>query len=116
PRPECFAGSTMGSLRKFRPFGDEGPTLSGQVLYFWVCAGLLLIIQLLANNLLTGRWGRTITAGRRSEIASETIGVSVYRMKLKTFTFSAVLAGLAGALFAHPEGYILSGTVHLGKG
>jgi len=31
PRPEWFGGSTMGSLRKFRPLGDAGPTLTGQV-------------------------------------------------------------------------------------
>src|ERR1700716_3762885 len=104
PRPEWFGGVTMGSLRKFRPFGDDGPLLTGQVLYFWVCAGLALIVQLLANNLLTGRGGRTINAVRQSEIASETIGVSVYRMKLKTFAFSAVLAGLAGALVTPQPG------------
>jgi ABC-type branched-subunit amino acid transport system ATPase component/ABC-type branched-subunit amino acid transport system permease subunit len=115
PRPEWFGGTTMGSLKKFRPFGDDGPVLTGQVLYFWVCAGLALIVQLLANNLLTGRWGRTINAVRQSEIASETIGVSVYRMKLKTFAFSAVLAGLAGALFAHQQGYIVSDTFTFDK-
>jgi ABC-type branched-subunit amino acid transport system ATPase component/ABC-type branched-subunit amino acid transport system permease subunit len=115
PRPEWFGGTTMGGLRKFRPFGPDGLTLTGQVLYFWVCAGLALIVQLLANNLLTGRWGRTINAVRQSEIASETIGVSVYRMKLKTFTFSAVLAGLAGALFTHQQGYIVSDTFTFDK-
>src|SRR5579859_5794009 len=114
PRPEWF-GTTMGSLRKFHPFGDDGPVLTGQVLYFWVCAGIALVVQLLANNLLTGRWGRTINAVRQSEIASETIGVSVYRMKLKTFAFSAVLAGLAGALFAHQQGYIVSDTFTFDK-
>jgi ABC-type branched-subunit amino acid transport system ATPase component/ABC-type branched-subunit amino acid transport system permease subunit len=115
PRPEWFGGTTMGGLRKFRPFGADGPTLTGQVMYFWVTAGLALIVQLLANNLLTGRWGRTINAVRQSEIASETIGVSVYRMKLKTFTFSAVLAGLAGALFTHQQGYIVSDTFTFDK-
>src|SRR5919204_2062754 len=115
PRPEWFGGSTMGSLRRFRPLGPDGPVLTGQVLYFWVCAGLALVVQLLANNLLTGRWGRTINAVRQSEIASETIGVSVYRMKLKTFTFSAVLAGLAGALFTHQQGYIVSDTFTFDK-
>ena len=114
PRPEWF-GTTMGSLRKFRPFGEDGPVLTGQILYFWVCAGMALVVQLLANNLLTGRWGRTINAVRQSEIASETIGVSVYRMKLKTFTFSAVLAGLAGALFTHQQGYIVSDTFTFDK-
>ncbi len=115
PRPEWFGGSTMGALKKFRPFGDDGPVLTGQVLYFWVCGGLALIVQLLANNLLTGRWGRTINAVRQSEIASETIGVSVYRMKLRTFAFSAVLAGLAGALFTHQQGYIVSDTFSFDK-
>jgi ABC-type branched-subunit amino acid transport system ATPase component/ABC-type branched-subunit amino acid transport system permease subunit len=115
PRPEWFGGTTMGALRKFRPFGDDGPVLTGQVVYFWVCAGLALTVQLLANNLLTGRWGRTINAVRQSEIASETIGVSVYGMKLKTFAFSAVLAGLAGALFAHQQGYIVSDTFTFDK-
>jgi ABC-type branched-subunit amino acid transport system ATPase component/ABC-type branched-subunit amino acid transport system permease subunit len=114
PRPEWFGG-TMGSLRKFLPFGDDGPVLTGQILYFWVCAGLALIVQLLANNLLTGRFGRNVNAVRQSEIASETIGVSVYRMKLKAFTFSAVLAGLAGALFTHQQGYIVSDTFTFDK-
>jgi len=115
PRPEWFGGVTMGGLRKFRPFGNDSVVLTGQVLYFWFCAGLALIVQLLGNNLLTGRWGRTINAVRQSEIASETIGVSVYRMKLKTFAFSAVLAGLAGALFTHQQGYIVSDTFTFDK-
>ncbi len=109
PRPEWF-GTTMGAFRKFRPFGAEGPVLTGQVLYFWVCAGLLLVIQLLAMNLLTGHWGRTVNAVRQSEIAAESVGVSVYRMKLGTFTLSAALAGLAGSLFAHQQEYIVSDT------
>jgi branched-chain amino acid transport system permease protein len=36
-------------------------------------------------------------------------------MKLKVFTFSAVLAGLAGALFAHQQGYIVSDTFSFDK-
>jgi branched-chain amino acid transport system permease protein len=115
PRPEWFGDSTMGSLKKFRPFGADGPVITGQIMYFWFCALIALAVQLLGNNLLTGRWGRTVNAVRQSEIASESIGVSVYRMKLKTFTFSAALAGLAGALFAHQQGYIVSDTFTFDK-
>jgi branched-chain amino acid transport system permease protein len=115
PRPEWFGGTTMGSLRKFRPFGDDGPVLTGQMMFFWVCAAFALLAQLLTSNLLTGRWGRTINGVRQSEIASETVGVSVYRMKLKVFTFSAVLAGFAGALFAYQQGYIVSDTFSFDK-
>jgi branched-chain amino acid transport system permease protein len=115
PRPEWFGDSTMGSLKKFRPFGPDGPVITGQMMYFWLCALIALAVQLLGNNLLTGRWGRTINAVRQSEIAAESIGVSVYRMKLRTFTFSAALAGLAGALFAHQQGYIVSDTFTFDK-
>jgi ABC-type branched-subunit amino acid transport system ATPase component/ABC-type branched-subunit amino acid transport system permease subunit len=115
PRPEWFGGTTMGALRKFRPFGDDGPVITGQVMFFWVCALLALVVQLFTSNLLTGRWGRTINGVRQSEIASETVGVSVYRMKLKVFTFSAVLAGLAGALFTYQQGYIVSDTFSFDK-
>src|SRR4029453_14291609 len=52
PRPEWVGGTTLGSLRRFRPFGEDGPVLTGQVGYFWVCAALVLIVQLLSNNLL----------------------------------------------------------------
>jgi len=115
PRPEWFGGTTMGSLRKFRPFGDDGPVLTGQIMYFWVCAFLALAVLIFTNNLLTGRFGRNVNAVRQSEIASETVGVSVYRMKLKAFAFSAVLAGLAGALFTHQQGYIVSDTFSFDK-
>src|SRR5439155_2687707 len=99
----------------FHPLGPGGPTVSGQALYFWLCALLALAVQLLANNLLTGHWGRTVNAVRQSEIATESVGVSVYRMKLKAFSLSAVLAGLSGALFAHQQGFIVSDTFTFDK-
>jgi len=69
---------------------------------------------LLTNNLLTSRWGRTINAVRQSEIASETIGVRVYRMKLKTFAFSAVLPAWR-CIVRHQQGYIVSDTFTFDK-
>ena len=114
PGPEWF-GTQIRQLRTFRPFGEGGPTVSGAVAYFWLVAFAALLLQLLTNNLLTGRWGRTINAVRQSEIAAETIGVSVYRWKVGAFTFSAVLAGLSGAFFAHQDGYIVSDTFTFNK-
>ena len=43
---------------------------------------------------------------RDADVAAEAIGVPVVRLKLVTFTFSGVLAGLAGALFASRQTYI----------
>ncbi|MBA2450050.1 MAG: branched-chain amino acid ABC transporter ATP-binding protein/permease [Chloroflexi bacterium] len=114
PRPEWF-GVRLSDVRTFRPLGEDGPQITGDVAYFWVVALVALAVQIFANNLLTGRWGRTINAVRQSEIASETVGVSVYRMKVGVFAVSAVLAGLSGALFAHQSGYIVSDTFTFNK-
>src|SRR5205823_2384718 len=102
-------GVRLSDIRTFQPI-PGGPSFTGDVAYFWVVAVAALVVQLLAINLLTGRWGRTINAVRQSEIASETVGVSVYRWKVAAFAFSAVLAGLAGAFFAHQSAYIVSDT------
>ena len=108
-------GTEVRQLRTYRPFGDDGLAIPGSVAFFWVVAVVALIIQVLSINLLSGRWGRNINAVRQSEIASETIGVSVYRLKVGVFAVSAVLAGLAGGFFAHQDGYIVSDTFIFSK-
>lgn len=116
PRPEWFGGSHFSDIKSFYPFGENsGFTVTGEDAYFWVIAVVALIVQLLMTNLLTGRWGRTINAVRQSEIASETVGISVYRWKVAAFALSAALAGLSGAFFAHQSGYIVSDTFGFGK-
>src|SRR5215212_4636921 len=111
----AWFSTEIRQLRTYRPFGDDGLTIGGSVAYFWIVATATLLVQVFAGNLLTGRWGRTINAVRQSEIASETIGVSVYRWKVGAFALSAVLAGLSGAFFAHQDGYIVSDTFTFNK-
>jgi branched-chain amino acid transport system permease protein len=52
-------------------------------------------------NLLNGRIGRAIRALRRGSTAAQAFGVNVARVKLLVFVYAAVLAGLAGWLYAH---------------
>ena len=100
------------------PMGISGipaPTLPGgeemtPTQYFWLIAGVALLCQLLANNLLGSRVGRTLLALRGSEIAAQTVGVNVYRWKLLAFVISSVYAGLGGVFFAHQNGFINSDT------
>ena len=100
------------------PMGISGipaPTLpSGEEMtstqYFWLIAGVALLCQLLANNLLRSRVGRTLLALRGSEIAAQTVGVNVYRWKVLAFVISSVYAGLGGVFFAHQNGFINSDT------
>jgi branched-chain amino acid transport system permease protein len=78
--------------------------------YFWLIAGAALLCQLLVNNLLGSRVGRTLLALRGSEIAAQTVGVNVYRWKVLAFVISSLYAGLGGVFFAHQNGFINSDT------
>lgn len=65
-------------------------------------AGFILILVALTVvlNLVNSRAGRAIMALRDNRIAAESIGISPVRYKMMAFVTSAVLAGMAGALFA----------------
>jgi len=91
------------------------PTLPGgeemsAAQYFWLIAGVALLCQVFANNLLGSRVGRTLLALRGSEIAAQSVGVNVYRWKVLAFVISSVYAGLGGVFFAHQNGFINSDT------
>jgi len=96
-----------------------GPKLPGgaemtPTQYFWLIGGTALACQILANNLLTSRVGRTLLALRGSEIAAETVGINVYRWKVLAFVISSLYAGLGGVFFAHQNGFINSDTFVFG--
>ena len=71
--------------------------------YFWVvwlCVGAAL---LLTRNLLDSRPGRAIRALRGGAAAAASFGVDLPRTRLLAFTYAALLAGLAGWLYAHMQ-------------
>jgi branched-chain amino acid transport system permease protein len=64
-------------------------------------AALAVIVAVLAARTAGSRMGRAFAAINRDELAAEVIGVDVIGAKLVSFTVGAVVAGLAGALWAH---------------
>jgi len=90
------------------------PTVFGreltEVQYYYVVAGLMLLSQLAVHHLLRSHIGRAFEALRDSPIASDCMGVSVYRYKVYAFVISAGFAGLAGSLYAYSEQYISPNT------
>jgi branched-chain amino acid transport system permease protein len=64
----------------------------------WIAVVLAVIAT---QNLLGGRIGRAIRALRRSTRAAEAFGVNTAAAKLMVFVYAAMLAGLAGWLYAH---------------
>ena len=70
-------------------------------LFFVVVWIAIVVVIVLTHNFLYGRVGRAMRALRRSSIAAEAFGVNTVRVKLIVFIYAAVLAGLAGWLYAH---------------
>jgi branched-chain amino acid transport system permease protein len=78
--------------------------------YYYIAAAALLLTVVIINRVLRSHWGRAFEALRDSPIASDCMGVSVYRYKVYAFMISAGLAGVAGALYSYSEEYISPNT------
>ena len=82
----------------------------GEREFFWLVGALLVLSLIFVHRVLRSHLGRAFEALRGSPVASDCMGVSVYRYKVYAFVISAGLAGLAGALYAFSEQYISPNT------
>jgi branched-chain amino acid transport system permease protein len=82
----------------------------GEVEFFYLVAVLMVLSLIVVHRILKSHLGRAFQALRDSPIASDCMGVSVYRYKVYAFVISAALAGLAGSLYAYSEEYISPNT------
>ena len=69
----------------------------------------LALGYLSCRYIVTSRYGRVVAAIRDAESRARFIGYRVERFKLALFTFSAVLSGIAGALYVPQVGIINPG-------
>ena len=89
------------------PFPTLGPievrTPPGLYWLVWGVAGLAMLV---AANLVTKRPGRAMRAVHGSELGAQASGVDVTGIKVRVFTLSAAMAGIAGALYASFVGFV----------
>ena len=90
------------------------PILFGEKLsereFYWVVCVMLGLALIFVHRVLRSHLGRAFEALKGSPVASDCMGVSVYRYKVYAFVVSAGLAGLAGSLYAYSEQYISPNT------
>jgi ABC-type branched-subunit amino acid transport system ATPase component/ABC-type branched-subunit amino acid transport system permease subunit len=90
------------------------PSLFGMQLhengFYWLVFALMTLSLIVVHRILNSQLGRAFEALRGSPVASDCMGVSVYRYKVYAFVISAGFAGLAGALYAYSEQYISPNT------
>ena len=83
-----------------------GLPLGGDVAFYFLCLAFLVGGLWLTANLLRSPTGRAWVAIRDSEIAAQSMGVHLAKYKTMAFAYSAMLMGVAGALFAHKIGFL----------
>jgi branched-chain amino acid transport system permease protein len=84
---------------------------------YFVVVWIAVVLAIVATrNLLDSRIGRAIRALRRGAVAAESFGVNAPRAKLIVFVYSAVLAGLAGWLYAHFQRSVSPGAFGVNTG
>ena len=74
-------------------------TLNG-LSFFLICFSLLLAGLGLFSLLRASRFGAALQAARQNEQRLATVGIAPYRIRLAAFVISAMVTGVAGALFA----------------
>ncbi len=89
------------------PFPTLGPIQVDEAasLYWlvWIAVGVALLVTF---NVTSTRPGRAMRALHGSELGAQASGVDVVGLKVRTFVMSALLAGLAGALYASVVGFV----------
>ena len=105
-KPVLFADKIGDSELLTKIFGER----AGGVDYFYIVAIMMVLALIVTDRIVKSHLGRAFQALRDSPIASDCMGVSVYRYKVYAFVVSAALAGLAGSLSAYSTEYISPNT------
>lgn len=104
-RTNAFTG-TNGNVT-----GVGYPELSGTQLrtdadVFWLLAGVLAVLLLLAVFLDRSPVKRDLAAARELPMVARSAGVAVGRLRLGMFVLGSATGGLSGALITHWQGFI----------
>ncbi|AEH44951.1 inner-membrane translocator [Thermodesulfatator indicus DSM 15286] len=102
---ETITGGISG-LPGIPPYCIGGFCFNTDKANYYLIWTIALTIFFFILRLLQGRLGRELKAIKSSEAAARALGLPVLRYKVWSFVFSAVLAALAGALYAHYLSFI----------
>lgn len=78
--------------------------------FYYLAAGMALLVTWLSWNIVRRNWGLGLMAIRDNPVAAQAVGVPLFRVKLMVFVFSGITAGVAGAMFASLQSYITPDT------
>lgn len=102
----------IGGLPAPRLLGWE---IRSDLSYCYFVWFFVLLVIVFVRNLVSSPAGLALHAIRENEMSARVAGIDVSSYKLRAFCLSALLAGLAGTLFAHHQRFVGPGsfTVHV---
>jgi branched-chain amino acid transport system permease protein len=90
-----------------------GPlSLDDDMVFFYVCFGLLVLVVVGFNLLIRSRFGWVVRGARDNDRRMRAIGVRTRRYQLTAFVFAAAVAALAGALAVNESQFLSPGISH----
>jgi branched-chain amino acid transport system permease protein len=102
--------------------GDDGyslyartPPLANDLVFYFVCLGLLVAVWLVCSMLLDSRFGRVLQAARQNPARVQALGLSPYPYRLVAYGIAGAIAGLAGALLANASEFVSPATLSWGR-
>ncbi len=100
-----LTGGAMGikGIPGIKLFGKE---FDSHLVFYYLILILAVITIIILLRINKSRYGLALKSIRDDDSAAEVLGVDVVKTKIKTFVISAMIAGVAGAFFAHYITYI----------
>lgn len=86
--------------------GLPGLDTNNALTYFLICFFGLVLAMAITSRLMKSRFGAALTMARLNDVRLATAGISPYPIRLVAFVISAVITGLAGALYADLNGFV----------
>lgn len=83
-----------------------GLDFTNKAVYFYIILVAVVLIYLVVQNIPRTFFGRALMAIRDDESAAAFMGINVSRYKVLAFALSGLIAGIAGAFYAHYICYI----------
>ncbi len=102
---DTFTGGPDGlsGIPELSVFGWQ---INSDFRWYIVAGSVMLLCVWLSLNIIDSRAGRALKAVHGSEIAAQTLGVDTAKTKVQIFVVSALMASLAGSLFAHEQAFV----------
>lgn len=83
-----------------------GMEFNSKISFLLLCIVFTALVWYILINISKSGFGKSLIAISEDEIYTQSIGKNVYKLKIISFTMSAVLASIPGALYAHYISYI----------